>query len=156
MNGSLHIKTCLLMNESESITMIRDRVFAEEQGIDPTLDWDGKDAQAVHLLAYLNHSAVGVARLREVSADPRLKLERLAILKPFRRQGIGSELVYTAIAYAQSQGYQQMVLNAQMQTLNFYQGLGFESVGEPFYEAGIPHIKMQQSLETLPGLTTQN
>ena len=54
------------MEEVETIRTIRDRVFAEEQGIDPALDWDGKDNACVHLLAYLDQKAIAVARLREV------------------------------------------------------------------------------------------
>lgn len=144
--SSLHIKSCLFIEESGTIARIRDRVFAEEQGIDPALDWDGKDDQSVHLLAYENQQAVGVLRLREVPPEFSLKLERLAILKPFRHRGIGSELVYTAIAYAQEQGYQQISLNAQIQTLEFYEKLGFEKAGDRFMEAGIPHIPMGKDL----------
>lgn len=142
---SLHVKVVLFMDESDAIRMIRDRVFAQEQGIDPMLDWDGKDNQSVHLLAYLDQAPVGVTRLREMSPEPILKLERLAILKRYRHQGLGSELVYTAIAYAREQGYQQMSLNAQIQTVGFYQRLGFQSIGDSFEEAGIPHLKMRQS-----------
>ncbi|MEM9136721.1 MAG: GNAT family N-acetyltransferase, partial [Cyanobacteria bacterium P01_F01_bin.42] len=56
------------------------------------------------------------------------------------------ELVCTAIAYSKDQGYQQMFLNAQIQAESFYQRLGFESVGDRFLDAGIPHIKMVKPL----------
>ncbi len=134
------------MDEAESIRRIRDRVFAQEQGIDPVLDWDGKDDQAVHLLAFQDQQAIAVARLREVEPSPTVKLERLAVLPEYRCQGIGSELVYTAIAYSHQQGYTKIVLNAQTQTIPFYQHLGFETVGDRFQEANILHIKMQRKL----------
>ena len=144
--SALHIKTCLFDEEKEVIRHIRDRVFAVEQGIDPKLDWDGKDGQAVHLLAFFQQLPVAVARMREVSSGDSVKLERLAVLSDYRRQGIGSELVYTAIAYGKEQGYQHIVLNAQIQTVDFYRKIGFESIGSPFQEAGIAHLKMQIAL----------
>jgi predicted GNAT family N-acyltransferase len=33
-----------------------------------------------------------------------------------------------------------------MHALGFYQGLGFEVSGEPFMEAGIPHLPMRLTL----------
>lgn len=134
------------MEEAEVIRTIRDRVFAEEQGIDPALDWDGKDDQSVHLIAHYDHQPIAVARLREVEPHPTVKLERLAVLLDYRCQGIGSELVYTAIAYSKDQGYQYMALHAQIQTTQFYQKLGFEIVGHQFEEAGIQHIQMRRPL----------
>ena len=146
--GLSHIKACLFDEEPDAIREIRDRVFALEQGIDPALDWDGKDSQCVHFLAYCEQQAVAVLRLREIEQHdtPHLKLERLAVLADQRRQGIGSELVSTAIAYAKEQGYRSMILNAQIQSLPFYQSLGFQSEGDRFEEAGIPHIKMWREL----------
>ena len=139
------------MDELESIQRIRDRVFAQEQGIDPALDWDGKDNQAVHLLAFQDQQAIAVARLREVEPSPTVKLERLAVLPEYRCRGIGSELVCTAIAYSEQQSYLQMVLNAQLQAIAFYQRLGFETVGDRFKEADISHIKMKRKLLVLDG-----
>jgi predicted GNAT family N-acyltransferase len=144
--SDLHIKTCLLADEYPTLHRIREVVFQAEQGIDPTLDWDGHDHAAIHLLAYLGEIAVGAARLREVDAGITLKLERLAVLPSYRYQGIGGEMVHTAIAYGKVQGYQQMVIHAQEQTATFYQGLGFKVVGEPFMEAGIAHLKMERPI----------
>jgi hypothetical protein len=45
----LHIKTCLFESENGAdIHRIRTAVFQKEQGIDPTLDWDGLDQKSVH------------------------------------------------------------------------------------------------------------
>ena len=109
--GLTHIKACLLDEESQAIRLIRDRVFAQEQGIDPSLDWDGKDTQSVHLLAFAEQTPVAVLRLREIDNAAQVKLERLAVLADFRCQGIGSELVYTAIAYAKEQGYSSIAID---------------------------------------------
>lgn len=141
----LSIKICLFTNESQSIHSIRETVFQEEQGISPELEWDGLDEQCLHLIAKLGSQSVGVGRLRELTEET-LKLERLAVLASYRKQGIGSEMVYTAIAYSKEQEYQQILLHAQAYTVEFYERLGFIKIGKPFAEAGIEHIKMQQHL----------
>jgi predicted GNAT family N-acyltransferase len=140
----LLIKICLFTDESQAIRYIRETVFQEEQGISPELEWDGLDEQCLHLVAKLGSKVVGVGRLRELTAEI-LKLERLAVLANYRQQGVGSEMVYTAIAYSKEQGYLQMILNAQASSAEFYEHLGFTKIGKPFTEAGIEHIKMEQS-----------
>jgi predicted GNAT family N-acyltransferase len=149
----LHIKTCLFESESGAVIhRIRTAVFQVEQGIDPSLDWDGLDLKSVHLLAIIGGEGVGCARLRECEDSSNLKLERLAVLKPYRHQGIGGEIVQTAIAYSQSQGYTTLILHAQLPTVEFYKQLGFTAVGEPFEEAAIAHLKMEKTLT--PSTTT--
>jgi predicted GNAT family N-acyltransferase len=142
----LHIKTCLFESESGAdIHRIRTAVFQKEQGIEPALDWDGLDQKLVHLIATVGGESAGCARLREISDASTLKLERLAVLPAYRRQGIGGEIVQTAIAYSHSQGYATLILHAQMPTVAFYKQLGFTAVGEPFEEAEIMHLKMERS-----------
>ncbi|WP_404786284.1 GNAT family N-acetyltransferase [Altericista sp. CCNU0014] len=144
--ADLHIKTCLFEDESKAIRCIREAVFQIEQGIDSALEWDGLDGAAVHLVATVQGESAGVARLREIPGSSVLKLERLAVLPAYRRQGIGGEMVHTAIAYSRTQGYTKIAIHAQMPTVGFYEQLGFTAVGEPFEEASIPHLKMERSL----------
>ncbi len=145
-SADLHIKTCLFEAESAAIRHIRTAVFHEEQGIDPALDWDGLDQKSIHLVAQVRGAGAGVARLREIAGSSGLKLERLAVLKAHRQQGIGAEIVHMAIAYSLSQGYTMLTLHAQLPAAKFYEQLGFIALGEPFEEAGITHLKMEQSL----------
>jgi predicted GNAT family N-acyltransferase len=143
---TLFIKTCLYGDESQAIRRIREAVFQNEQGISPELEWDGLDEQCIHLVAKLGDECVGVGRLRETEEAKTLKLERLAVLADYRQQSIGSEIVYTAIAYGREQGYRQMTIHAQVSTVGFYEYLGFGRIGETFYEADIEHLKMEQDL----------
>jgi predicted GNAT family N-acyltransferase len=145
--NSLFIKTCLFTDESQAIRKVRETVFQDEQGISPELEWDGLDEQCIHLVAKLGDKYVGVCRIREIEDAETLKLERLAVLADYRQHGIGGEMVYTAITYGREQGYQQMMIHAQISALRFYERLGFEKIGETFYEADIEHLKMKQSLK---------
>lgn len=124
-------------------TLVPDcKVFQDEQGVEPKLEFDGLDESAVHLLAYLNGEPVGTARIRQL--DPQTaKIERLAVLSNVRGFGIGTKLMETSLALiSRNKNYQKVVVNAQKYVENLYEKLGFQAIGEPFDEAGISHIKM--------------
>lgn len=130
--------------DDPNIEKIRYLVFQIEQGVSATLEFDGKDEQCEHLIAYQNKEAVGTMRLRELDSDT-LKIERLAVIQTARKQGVATALMQNAIQFSRDRGYTQIVLNAQTYIKPFYLKLGFEPVGEEFLEAGIPHIKMIQN-----------
>lgn len=133
------------IDQRTAIDSIRRAVFQEEQGVAPELEFDGHDSNAQHLLAYLNNQPVGTARMRGVS-NHNAKIERLAVLPLARRQGIGRKLMEAALVYLEKQQYQNALVHAQAYVQDLYQKLGFETVGSPFEEAGIPHIKMIKTL----------
>jgi predicted GNAT family N-acyltransferase len=126
----------------ESLQFIRGEVFQREQGVAEELEFDGLDETAAHLLAYLDGIAVGTLRIRQLSPET-AKIERLAVVKTARGRGIGSQLMEKAIALVLlDQEKQKIVINAQEYIQELYKKLGFETIGDRFYEAGIPHIKM--------------
>ncbi|ELS03742.1 putative acyltransferase [Xenococcus sp. PCC 7305] len=127
------------------IKAIRTTVFQKEQGIAAELEFDGLDSIAIHLLAYIDANPVGTARMRDIGKQT-LKLERLAVLPEARRKGIGKQLTQKALDFAQENNYQAVSLNSQLYVKNLYEKLGFQSVGDIFDEAGIPHIKMIKQL----------
>ena len=128
--------------EKAAIQLIRISVFQEEQGVDPALEFDQYDESSYHLLAYFNQQPVGTIRFRYVSENT-AKIERLAVLKVARGQGIGLRLMKVAIELIQNESRaSQIVIHAQSYAKNLYEKLGFKTIGEPFDEAGIPHVKM--------------
>jgi len=70
------------------------------------------------------------------------KIGRMAVLKSYRRQGIGTKLLKRALGMARKQGAYNIYLHAQVAVIGFYEGLGFRCAGPIFTEAKIPHRKM--------------
>jgi predicted GNAT family N-acyltransferase len=124
---------------------VRRIVFCEEQGVSPTLEWDGLDDSCTHFLAVDSGVAVGTARVRHYDADIG-KIERVAVLAAERGRGIGRALMETAILHLREQGLKEVILNAQTSVRDFYTSLGFAGEGEEFMEADIPHIRMRMAL----------
>ncbi len=132
-------------SEREQAFSLRRRVFVMEQGVDPEIEFDGEDERARHVVAMLDGRVVGC--LRVVLEDERsCHPGRLAVDKQFRGKGIGSELMWFCIKDMKEYGFSSAVIHAQAYLKKFYEGFGFEAVGEPFMEAGIKHYFMVLSL----------
>ena len=117
---------------------VRHNVFVEEQGIDELEEYDGLDDKSLQFVVKVAGKVIGTARVRYVSVDC-AKIERMAILKPFRKQGAGRVLLTFILCHIEAS---QVMLHAQWTAIPFYKACGFEETNSPFYEAGIKHIKM--------------
>lgn len=142
---------------------VRRTVFVEEQGVDEDIEYDEHDesgAAAVHFVAYTGGQPVGAARLRAydgsdegdegdeaADTDRTGKVERVAVLESHREAGVGRELMRAAEEAAREREFGAIKLHAQTRVEGFYRSLGYESRGEEFEEAGIPHVEMRKSLD---------
>ena len=134
--------------------LIRQRVFVEEQACPPEEewdehDWDGSRADAHHVVAYEDGRPVGTARWRVArwGGRPAAKLERFAVLPEYRGSERGRRLVLHLMEEARAAGHRTLFLHAQAHLERLYAGLGFETVGGRFIEAGIPHVRMVRQQE---------
>ena len=141
----LQIKQVEYQAEKADIRHIRTKVFQEEQGVAAELEFDSWDDSVVHLLAYLNGQAIATTRIRDIDAST-AKIERLAVLPEFRRQGIGKQLMEAALKTIAPSQKSQVVVHAQEYVTPLYQQLGFVVVGDRFSEAGMTHVKMLKQL----------
>jgi predicted GNAT family N-acyltransferase len=119
---------------------IRIRVFVREQRVPAEIELDRDDQEAMHFLATQSGKAVGTARL--VIKHGAAKIGRMAVLKSYRRQGIGAALLKRALVAARRLRAGKIYLHAQVAVVGFYEKMGFHAVGKVFDEAGIGHRKM--------------
>jgi predicted GNAT family N-acyltransferase len=120
------------------LAQLRQQVFVIEQQVPVALEWDGLDAAAIHLLARdKNQNAIGCARILAGGS-----IGRMAVLKNWRKQGVGHALLQAAIASCRSRGWLHISLSAQTHAIGFYQRAGFVVCSEEYLDAGIPHRDM--------------
>lgn len=124
---------------------IRKTVFVEEQGVPDENELDEYEQISTHVIGYENKEAIAAGRIRPLKENIG-KIERIAILKPYRGQGYGKKLMLAIEEIAYENGYKELVLNAQTHAQVFYELLGFEAYGEIFSEENIEHIKMKKEL----------
>ncbi|WP_148863054.1 GNAT family N-acetyltransferase [Marinobacter fonticola] len=125
-----------------SVGDIRQRVFIDEQGVPPELEWDDTDEISDHYLAVLpDNTPVAVARLVPSVMDVG-RIGRMAVLREHRGQGYGDQLLRHLVAEAAPQ-YDELWLSAQEYAIAFYEQAGFHVCSTPYDDAGIPHVDMR-------------
>lgn len=127
------------------IRNIRQRVFIEEQNVPEEIEKDGKDMESTLFLALHNEKPVGTCRMRMIDVQT-AKAERIAVITEARGTGAGRKLIEALEEEAKSQGAKQIVMSAQTHALPFYKKLGYQTVGELFFEADIEHIQMKKNI----------
>ena len=120
---------------------IRFQVFVREQRVPAEIELDDMDAPSLHAIAFENEKAIGTGRLL-----PDGHIGRMAILKEWRRRGIGAAILKALIDAAERRGDREIALSAQLHAVEFYRMHGFEPVGDVYEEAGIPHQAMVRAL----------
>jgi len=120
-----------------ALRYIRKSVFIDEQSVPEELEWDNLDDACMHILVK-NSRGVPIATAR-IKADGHIG--RMAVLKPYRHQGVGSAILDNLIDYCK-QHKLKAHLDAQTNAIAFYQQKGFECASDEFMDAGIPHKSM--------------
>lgn len=136
---------CLACRWSEhetDIRNIRQRVFIEELGIAPELEWDDQDRDAQYILIHSKNTAIATGRLLDTG-----QIGRMAVLPEYRGRGVGSTLLQGLIELGNADGFKQLWCTAQTSAQGFYQKYGFSPEGEVYVAASIPHIKMTLTLK---------
>jgi len=123
----------------DELRAVRFEVFVREQGVPEALEWDGLDRECQHVLARDgNGVAIATGRLL-----PDGHIGRMAVLRDWRRCGVGTAVLAELIRIARSHGHPVVVLHAQSYVTQFYARMGFVVTSAEFMEAGIPHVEMQ-------------
>jgi predicted GNAT family N-acyltransferase len=136
------IRSATWAADRPALESVRREVFCVEQRIPEALEWDAFDEVSVHALALDGDgSAIGCGRLL-----PDGHVGRMAVRAPWRGRGVGAGLLVHLVALGAARGDAKAILNAQVQAVPFYARYGFVVVGEPFDEAGIPHVVMERAL----------
>jgi predicted GNAT family N-acyltransferase len=127
--------------DRKSLRAIREEIFVREQSVPDEMEWDEFDEQSLHVVAIADGVPIGTGRLL-----PDGHIGRMAVLREWRGQGVGSALLTTLIETARRLGMSRVVLNAQIRALPFYLRHGFQARGEEFLDAGIAHRQMWRDI----------
>ena len=125
-------------NNAPEIIRIRTLVFVNEQGIDSTIDFDGLDEVATHVLIFFQNEATATGRMLNDG-----HIGRIAVLKEHRKQGVGTKVLQALLENAQAKGFSRVYLGSQTHAADFYKKLGFAICGKVFMDAGLEHIEME-------------
>lgn len=129
-----------LTTDLDTCRRLRRAVFIDEQGVTEAEEWDGRDAEAQHLLGWIDGCPVATARIfRDGDTG---KIGRVCVLADARGTGMGAAIMQGAVAALHADGARFAKLSAQTHALRFYEKLGFAAYGPEYPDAGIPHRDM--------------
>jgi len=140
--NTMHISITSFLEEEQAIRHVRDSVFVKEQGVPNEDEYDDKDNVCVHAIAWDEGRPVGTGRL---SRDGRIG--RIAVLKQVRGKGLAKAIILALEQHARKCGLRQLWAHAQVQALGFYEKVGYRADGDEFMEDGIPHKRIQKSIQ---------
>lgn len=124
---------------------LRRAVFIDEQGVSEAEEVDGRDRDALHILAHVDGVPAGCARI--LIDGSVAKIGRVCVLKDARGTGLGAAIIDACLRVAGEQpGVTTARLGAQTHALAFYERLGFTAYGPVYDDAGIPHRDMERPL----------
>ena len=140
MKNNLKIEIVKWIDGLSQLKNIREKVFIQEQKVTPQLEWDGMDEKAIHFLVFNDKAAIGCARA--IVIKDHMQLGRMAVLKEYRGQGIGSALLEKAMTIAKLNQLSAIYISAQCLAIDFYKKFGFEVKSDIYLDAEIPHRDM--------------
>ncbi len=127
--------------EHEQELALRGRVLRGELGRPPVPEifpWDDQSRRYVALAddaviaCLLVHPREGLSKVFQMAVEPH-----------WRGKGVGPKLMKFVLDEERKKGATGFFLHARHYVVHYYAGMGFEPVGDPFEEIGIPHQRME-------------
>lgn len=143
-NTALHIKIADNADDINICYKLRETIFVREQNYSFEVEFDNLDAISKHFLLFENDFPIGNARIS--TDNTKAFISRVCVLKNYRKNGAGRFLMEEVINYCKKQNFEKIILVSQEHDIGFYSKLGFETFGEMYMDANIPHFKMQLML----------
>lgn len=131
------MKVVVYNHLQEDIKYIREEVFMKEQGFEN--EFDDLDAISTFVVIYDNQA---MATGRFYPSDNAYVIGRVAVLKPYRNQGLGKLVIARLEEEIRRINGKHIELSAQQRVQSFYENLGYARVGDVYYDEYCPHVKM--------------
>jgi predicted GNAT family N-acyltransferase len=125
---------------------VREQVFCREQGVPREEEIDGRDGDALHLVALAPDDGRVIGTLRLLIDVGTAKVGRVAVERDWRGRRVASRMLALALVQARERGCVKARLAAQLTATGVYRRAGFVVESEPFEDAGIAHVWMGLSL----------
>jgi predicted GNAT family N-acyltransferase len=135
--------------ELDGALALREQVFVGEQGVPVEMELDGRDEEALHLLALAPGGEHVVGTLRLLFDGDTVKVGRVAVQPGWRRRGIAARMLDVALDESRRRGCRRARLASQLEVVALYERAGFAVESDVFEEAGMPHVWMGRSLDAV-------
>lgn len=121
------------VDELTLVQQLRHRVLDRAREIKDDLELSPTDLKlsTIHIAAFDAAKIVSTVRLSPLEADrTTYSVRKMATHNNYRRQGLGAAVLKTAEAEAIKYGACSFTLDARVEAMHFYAGLGYRATGE--------------------------
>jgi len=130
----------------DEMIYLRDLILRKPLNLAFTPQQLSAEYNSVHFGAYnLNDELLGTLVMKPLSKK-QVKMRQVAVFPEHQKKGIGQLLVVASEGYAKEEGFKEIVLNARVPAVPFYEKLGYAVDGDMFEEVGIDHYTMKKKL----------
>jgi predicted GNAT family N-acyltransferase len=127
-------------DQLEEVHRIREIVFIREQNVPRNREYDEFEETSTHFLASIDGRPAGCGRIRLLGES--VKIERLAVLREYRKMGVGTLIMKVLEKEAMRYSPMEIILHSQVSAMDFYRSCGYRERGKIFPDAGIDHMEM--------------
>lgn len=103
-------------------------------------------AEHVQLTAVISKGSVIACAMMTPQEDGNYKVRQVAVDPGWQGKGLGRLVMLFCEEIASQRGAHHVVLHARETAVPFYLAIGYEVVGDPFEEVGLPHRKMAKAV----------
>lgn len=137
--------------EIDAALDLRFDVFCTEQGVSLEDERDGRDGEALHLVAVDDGAVVATCRL--LTDGTTIKLGRMVVARSHRGRSLARALLDEADIRARELSGTRIALSAQLTAQAVYERAGYQPYGDVFLDADIEHVMMEKRLGVPEGPT---
>ena len=127
---------------NDDIIKIRTEVFIEEQGFKD--EFDETDKTCSHIILYDEGKCVATCRYYQENET--YHIGRVAIIKEYRGKHLGNKIMQIAENEIKHEGGKIIEVSAQVRVSEFYKKLGYNAVGDIYFDEYCEHIRMIKEL----------
>lgn len=130
----------------EKMKALRLEVLLNPIGVPASYINSEKEAHDLLVCAFDGTALVGCCILTKL-VETTVQLRQMAVDTAAQGTGIGAAIILFAEEEAKKRGFQTLMMHARDVVIPFYEKCGYTIAGEQFFEVGIPHHRMEKSLD---------
>ena len=131
--------------EYQQMVKLRDTVLRKPLGLTFTTEDLESEIDNILIAAFEEERMLGCCMLVEEKPDI-VRLRQMAVLNALQGKGIGRALMNFAENIARDRGYKVVKMHARINSIVFYEKVGYKKKGDEFIEVTIPHYVMEKLL----------
>ncbi|MBI3257949.1 MAG: GNAT family N-acetyltransferase [Ignavibacteriae bacterium] len=125
---------------------LRFEILRRPLGLEFTDEQLAAEINDIHLAGYDEYCIICCCLLLTPIDNNIVQMRQVSVAAHEQGKGTGRQLVEYSEVIALQNGFKEMILHARDTAVEFYLKLGYELVGKPFVEVGIPHRQMRKDL----------